>query len=240
MKFNLRSRLAAEFLGTAFLVAAVIGSGIMGERLAGGNVAIALLANTIATGAALVALILTFGPISGAHLNPAVTLADAIEHGIPWTEAAPWPWLYSSTGRSSRSDRRASDVRPTMVLTLHTFPAWVDAGSKRVRGNIRTLVRHLGMFPTTLGSGAVRGCKLHHRRLLVYRVNLFCEPGSDNRPLLVRHFCWDSAVRCSPVHRGTTGRSLDRHSVVSAARPGLVGTRGRGVSASPSETNSQV
>ncbi len=87
MKFNLRARLTAEFLGSAFLVAAVIGSGIMGERLAGGNVAIALLANTIATGAALVALILTFGPISGAHLNPAVTLADAMEHGIPWPEA---------------------------------------------------------------------------------------------------------------------------------------------------------
>jgi len=87
MKFNLRARLTAEFLGSAFLVAAVIGSGIMGERLAGGNVAIALLANTIATGAALAALILTFGPISGAHLNPAVTLADAIEHGISWAEA---------------------------------------------------------------------------------------------------------------------------------------------------------
>ena len=88
MKFNLRVRLTAEFLGSAFLVAAVVGSGIMGERLSGGNVAIALLANTIATGAALVALILTFGPISGAHLNPAVTLADAMESGIPWREAA--------------------------------------------------------------------------------------------------------------------------------------------------------
>jgi glycerol uptake facilitator-like aquaporin len=87
MKFNLRARLTAEFIGSAFLVAAVIGSGIMGERLAGGNVAIALLANTIATGTALVALILTFGPISGAHLNPAVTLADAIEHGISWSDA---------------------------------------------------------------------------------------------------------------------------------------------------------
>lgn len=87
MKFNLRARLIAEFVGTAFLVAAVVGSGIMGERLAGGNVAIALLANTIATGAALVALILTFGPISGAHFNPAVSLADAIEHGITWPHA---------------------------------------------------------------------------------------------------------------------------------------------------------
>jgi glycerol uptake facilitator-like aquaporin len=86
MKFNLRARTVSEFLGTAFLVAAVVGSGIMGERLAGGNVAIALLANTIATGCALVALILTFGPISGGHFNPAVTLADAVEHGIPWRE----------------------------------------------------------------------------------------------------------------------------------------------------------
>jgi glycerol uptake facilitator-like aquaporin len=65
---------AAEFLGTAFLLAAVVGSGIMGERLAGGNVAIALLANALATGAALVALIVTFGPVSGAHFNPVVTL----------------------------------------------------------------------------------------------------------------------------------------------------------------------
>jgi len=82
MKIQLAQRMAEEFLGTAFLVAAVIGSGIMGERLAGGNAAIALLANTIATGAALVALILAFGPISGAHFNPVVTLADWIEAGM--------------------------------------------------------------------------------------------------------------------------------------------------------------
>lgn len=79
-------RLVAELLGTGFLVAAVIGSGIMGESLAAGNIAIALLANTIATGAALVSLICTFGPISGAHFNPAVSLADAIEQGLPWRE----------------------------------------------------------------------------------------------------------------------------------------------------------
>lgn len=86
MKFNLYARLAAEFVGTAFLLMAVVGSGIMGDKLSGGNVAIALLANALATGAALVALISTFGPISGAHLNPAVTLADASQRGIAWTE----------------------------------------------------------------------------------------------------------------------------------------------------------
>ena len=83
---TLARRLAAEAVGTMMLLAAVVGSGIMGERLSGGNVAIALLANTIATGAALVALILTFGPISGAHFNPAVTLADASQGGLAWRE----------------------------------------------------------------------------------------------------------------------------------------------------------
>ncbi len=86
MKFDLRVRFVSECVGTGFLVAAVVGSGIMAERLAGGNIALALLANTIATGAALFALISTFGSISGAHFNPAVTLADAIERGIAWSE----------------------------------------------------------------------------------------------------------------------------------------------------------
>jgi glycerol uptake facilitator-like aquaporin len=83
---SLARRLGAETVGTALLLATVVGSGIMAEQLSGGNTAIALLANTLATGAALVALILTFGPISGAHFNPAVTLADAIEGGISWAE----------------------------------------------------------------------------------------------------------------------------------------------------------
>jgi glycerol uptake facilitator-like aquaporin len=83
-RMTLSRRIAAEILGTAFLLAAVVGSGIMGEKLAGGNVAIALLANTLATGAMLVTLIFTFGPISGAHFNPAVTLMDASQGGIGW------------------------------------------------------------------------------------------------------------------------------------------------------------
>src|ERR687891_701918 len=88
-KDGLARRACAEFVGTSFLLATVIGSGIMGERLAGGNIAIALLANTIATGAVLVALILAFGPISGAHFNPAVTIVDAWQKGTAWRDVSP-------------------------------------------------------------------------------------------------------------------------------------------------------
>jgi glycerol uptake facilitator-like aquaporin len=80
----------AEFVGTAFLLLAVVGSGIMAQRLCGGNVGLALLANALATGGALIALILAFGPISGAHFNPAVTVADAWQGGVAWPLVLPY------------------------------------------------------------------------------------------------------------------------------------------------------
>ena len=83
---TLLKRSITEAIGTAFLLAAVVGSGIMAERLSGGNQAIALLANTIATGTVLMCLIAALSPISGAHLNPAVSLADALQGGLPWRE----------------------------------------------------------------------------------------------------------------------------------------------------------
>lgn len=89
--FSTSRRLVAEGLGTTLLLAVVIGSGIMGERLAGGNVAIALLGNTLATGAALVVLIWVFGPISGAHFNPAVTLVAALRRDMPRRLALAYP-----------------------------------------------------------------------------------------------------------------------------------------------------
>ena len=85
-KADLARRAAAEGVGAALLLAAVVGSGIMGERLADGNIAVALLANALAAAAALVALILTFGTISGAHFNPVVTLADASQGGLAWRD----------------------------------------------------------------------------------------------------------------------------------------------------------
>ena len=112
---TLGRRLTAEGIGTALLLAAVVGSGIMGDRLAGGNVALALLANTLATGAALVALLLTFGPISGAHLNPAVTLADASRGGLGWRDVPGYlgaqiagpssAWRLRTSCSASRSSR---------------------------------------------------------------------------------------------------------------------------------------
>jgi glycerol uptake facilitator-like aquaporin len=87
---TLGTRLLAEALGTAILVATVVGSGIMAERLAGGNEAIALLGNTIPTGAILVVIVTIFGPVSGAHFNPAVTLVFAGRGLIPWSEVVPY------------------------------------------------------------------------------------------------------------------------------------------------------
>src|ERR1700751_4475981 len=90
MKASLGQRLTAEFLGTGFLVATVIGSGIMGERLAGGNVGLAPLGTTLPTGGILVVLILALGPISGAHFNPAVSLVMSLRRDHPWREFLPY------------------------------------------------------------------------------------------------------------------------------------------------------
>ena len=87
---TLAKRVFSEWLGTAFLLATVIGSGIRAQKLAGGNGAIALLCNTLPTGAILVVLILVFGPLSGAHLNPAVTVALALRGSLPWSSVAPY------------------------------------------------------------------------------------------------------------------------------------------------------
>jgi len=119
MTANISRRVAAEFIGTGFLVAAVVGSGIMAERLAGGNIAIALLANTIATGAALAALILTFGTVSGAHLNPAVSLADTLEGGLKWREAAAYIVAQCLGGISGALTAHAMFGLPILSLSQH-------------------------------------------------------------------------------------------------------------------------
>ena len=92
----LGQRVFCEWLGTAFLLMAVVGSGIMAQRLSGGNVALALLCNTLPTGAILVVLILVFGPLSGAHLNPVVTVAFSLRGDFPWRRSC-WAFLHCSS-----------------------------------------------------------------------------------------------------------------------------------------------
>jgi glycerol uptake facilitator-like aquaporin len=116
---SLSRRLTAEALGTAMLVAAVIGSGIMADRLAGGNVAIALLANTIATGATLVALILTFGPVSGAHFNPAVTVADALRGGLQVRDVSAYVAAQILGGLGGVMAAHAMFDQPVLQLSEH-------------------------------------------------------------------------------------------------------------------------
>jgi len=115
----LQRRVTSEFTGTLFLVATVVGSGIMAERLAGANVALALLANTIATGAILVAVIFTFGGISGAHFNPAVTVADALEHGMPWREVPSYVAAQCSGGLAGAMVAHLMFGLPLFSLSRH-------------------------------------------------------------------------------------------------------------------------
>jgi len=124
MRFSLRPRLVSEFIGTAFLVAAVVGSGIMAEWLAGGNIALALLANTIATGAALVALILAFGPISGAHLNPAVSLAMGMRGLMPWPEVVAYIATQFSGGIVGTVLAHLMFAQPIISLSRHQRAGW--------------------------------------------------------------------------------------------------------------------
>jgi len=153
MKTNLPRRLAAEFIGTAMLLAAVVGSGIMAERLSGGNNAIALLANTVATGAALVALILTFGPISGAHFNPAVTICDAWQKGLSFGDTA----FYIAA-------QVAGAVAGVAIAnTMFGLPVFFGSTKVRTGGG-----EWLGEFVATFGLLVVIwGCSRLHRPLAV-------------------------------------------------------------------------
>jgi glycerol uptake facilitator-like aquaporin len=128
----LQKRLVAEMVGTGFLLAAVVGSGIMGERLAGGNVALALLANTLATGAALVALILTFGPVSGAHFNPAVTLSDAGQGGLPWREVPAYLVAQVAGALLGVAVAHLMFEEPLFSASTHARSGWPQALSEGV------------------------------------------------------------------------------------------------------------
>jgi glycerol uptake facilitator-like aquaporin len=149
---SLGRRVVAEGAGTALLLATVVGSGIMAERLAGGNVALALLANAIATGAGLLALILTFGGTSGAHFNPAVTLTDAVGGGLPWRDVAPYV-------AAQLAGAFAGVALAHVMFDLPLFTA-----SQHVRAGTGPLV---GEVTATFGLIAViRGCSRTHAQMV--------------------------------------------------------------------------
>lgn len=129
---DLARRITAEFVGTAMLLAAVAGSGVMGERLADGNAAIALLANTLATGAALLAIILTFGPISGAHLNPAVTLADAWQGGLSWRDVPAYVVAQITGALSGVAIAHLMFGLPLLFASHHVRSGWPQVFSEFV------------------------------------------------------------------------------------------------------------
>jgi glycerol uptake facilitator-like aquaporin len=121
---TLARRAATEALATALLLAAIIGSGTMGEELAQGNTAIALLANTIATGAALVALILAFGPVSGAHMNPLVTVAEAWRGGLGWREVPAYVAAQVAGAYAGVAAAHAMFGKPLFFASQHARAGW--------------------------------------------------------------------------------------------------------------------
>ena len=153
---TLVQRAVAEGVGTALLLATVVGSGIMGENLAGGNVAIALLANSIATGAALIALILTFGSVSGAHFNPVVTLVEKWSGRLSWSELAGY-WLAQVAG---------AFLGVAMAHAMFGKPIFF--ASEHVREGLPQLFSE---FVATFGLLAViRGCSLNRPSLTAFAV----------------------------------------------------------------------
>lgn len=161
--FSTSQKLAAEALGTALLIAIVVGSGIMGETLAGGNVAIALLGNTVATGSGLAVLILIFGPVSGAHFNPAVTLAFLLRGDIAWKLAGLYIIIQITSGLAG------------VFLTHAMFDLEIIQQSIKVRsGPGQTIAEAVATFGLVL---TILGCVKFRPDAVAYAVGLYITAG---------------------------------------------------------------
>jgi glycerol uptake facilitator-like aquaporin len=156
---SLPRRLIAEIIGTAFLLAAVVGSGIMAERLAGGNAALALLCNTLPTGAILTVLIVTFGPLSGAHFNPAVSLAFALRRELVWPDAASYIAAQIAGGIVGVWAAHLMFELPVWQVSLH---ARTGAGQR-----LAEFIATFGLLLTILG------CAARNAAALPYAVGLY-------------------------------------------------------------------
>ena len=220
MKASLGQRAVAGCLGTAFLLAGVVGSGIMAAKLASGIDALALLCNTLPTGAILTVLILTFGPVSGAHFNPAVSIALALRRELPPSVAA----IYIA----------AQIVGGIVgVLAAHfmfELPLWQVSVTVRTGPGqwFAESVATFGLLLTIFGCGArtpspLQRRPLHHGRLLVHRVNIVCQSRCDHRSRSFRYLrghCpgWRACVH----HRSDCRRTGRRCSCTLAVANGQV------------------
>ena len=209
-EFDLPRRLAAEALGTALLVATVVGSGIMAETLTK-DVALALLGNTLPTGAILVVLITILGPISGAHFNPAVSLVFALKRELTPRDAL----LYVVA-------QVAGGIAGTMIAHAMFALPLIDASLKMRTGGAQWFaeaVAAFGLIATILAgirfdraAVPVAGRPLHHGRLLVHGLDLVCQSGRCHRALDDQYVFGHSPRRSSRLYRGRTlrrGRGAD-------------------------------
>jgi glycerol uptake facilitator-like aquaporin len=184
-------RLVAEFIATAGLLAAVVGSGIMGESLAGGNVAIALLANTLATAAALVALILTFGPISGAHMNPVVTLVEMLEKRLASREALGYLVVQVLGGVAGVWLAHVMFDKPILMTSEHVRSGVPQLVSEAVAA-VRSRLHDPRDSPPSSNRYSICCWRVHRRRVLVHRVDLVREPCCDACANPDEYVCRDS------------------------------------------------
>jgi hypothetical protein len=191
----LPQRLMAETLGTAFLLAAVVGSGIMAQRLAGGNEALALLCNTLPTGAILTVLILAFGPLSGAHFNPAVSVAFALRGEIQWRDAGYYV---------------AAQIVGAIIGVWAALAHGCGAMAGGVYRDLRPASRDLRLSRAESHRRPLRGRALYHLRLLVHSLDVLRQSCGDHRALDLRHLrghraCWRAGLYRRTVHRNVCG-----------------------------------
>lgn len=148
-RFDLSRRLAGEGLGSLLLLAAVVGSGIMGQSLAGGNAALALLANTVATGSVLIVLITIFGPLSGAHFNPAVTLMFALRRELAWADAGLYVLAQLAGAILGVWLAHAMFAQPILQISTKLRPGWSQSLSEGVAtfGLVLTILASLRFRP---------------------------------------------------------------------------------------------
>ncbi len=199
MKPNLPRRAAAEFIGTAFLLAAIIGSGIMGERLAAGNTAVTLLANSLAVGAALVALILAFEKISGAHFNPAVTASAALAGEFPWRET-PLYFLAQILGAFAG----VGAANAMFDLPVFFASTKMRAGSSQL---LSEFIATFGLLAVIWGCARLLAaghsvCRrgIYFGGVLVHRFHFICQSGGHAGAKYERYLCRNSPGRCAAFY----------------------------------------